>query len=515
MIFVILGTQKFQFNRLLQMLDELVEKEIITSPICAQIGYSTYLPKHYEYQQFYSEEEFQKKIGESEYVISHGGLGSMMTSMDLHKKMIVVPRSMAYGEHVDDHQYQLATLFEGRGHVLMAENMQQMVEACRKIESFSPVPYKHAPNYIAQSIIGYIEGKEVEQKEKVLMIGSDLSVKGGIVSVIRNYLNCDFFDFADVIFVPTHVEGSKVRKILCFLNGLRSIRKVIRQQKVRLLHIHVSERGSFVRKAIVLRMAKKRGCKVILHHHGAELEKDYLQSSARKQKFIADTLEEADLNIVLSKTLVPQLKKMSLNAAVKVLYNSVKSCEENRYNPQAREFLMLGRLEQRKGVFELLETIQEIDQELPEDIVFNLCGDGDLNKVHQKIKSLGIEHRIKHVGWIGSKQKETIFKNTMCNILFSHNEGLPMAILETMGHGIVNIATPVASIPEVVIHDETGILVPVADKKSLGEAILKVAKDEVYRMELSERAHQLILSEFDLKKNVNTLEDYYKEILLN
>ena len=74
MIFVILGTQKFQFNRLLKMLDTLVEKKVISEPICAQIGYSTYQPKYYEYHQFYSEEDFQKKIAESDYIIAHGGL---------------------------------------------------------------------------------------------------------------------------------------------------------------------------------------------------------------------------------------------------------------------------------------------------------------------------------------------------------------------------------------------------------------------------------------------------------
>ena len=514
MIFVILGTQKFQFNRLLKMLDTLVEKKVISEPICAQIGYSTYQPKYYEYHQFFSEEDFQKKIAESDYIIAHGGLGSMMSSMRAGKKIIVVPRSAHYGEHVDDHQYQLATLFQSRGHLLMAESERELVEAYCKIREFRPVPYRTAKNCIEKFIGSCIEGEEFKSNyEKVLMVGSDLSVKGGIVSVIRNYLYCNFWQSSDVLFVSTHVEGGKVKKLLHFLRALAKIRKVIARQKLKLVHIHVSERGSFLRKAMILKIAKKRNCKVILHHHGAEFEEFYQESSPKMQKFISDILEQADMNIVLSKRLVPMIENINPKAKIKVLYNAVRTSENNYYNPEAREMMMLGRLEQRKGTFELLEVIKEIDAQLPKDIVFNLCGDGDLDKVHEAIKRLDISHRIKYVGWIHAKQKEELFHNIMCNILFSRNEGLPMAILETMSNGIPNISTNVASIPEVVINDETGILLEAGDKEGLGKAILKMVEDQEYRLRLSKNAHRLIYSNFSLANNVQILESYYKLLL--
>ena len=513
MIFVILGTQKFQFNRLLQMLDELVEKRVITDEVCAQIGYSTYLPKHYEYQQFYSEEEFQKKITESAYVISHGGLGSMMSTVRLSKRLIVVPRSSAYGEHIDNHQYQLATLFENKGHALMVENIEQLAEACREIDNFSPVPYKAAPNEIVPSIRSYIEKEEIALKEKVLMVGSDLSVKGGIVSVLKNYLYSESWEFADIIFVPTHIESSKKEKIKIFLSALKSIKKMIRYQNIRIVHIHVSERGSFIRKAIVLKLAKRRNCKVILHHHGAEFEQYYSESGAKQKKFISEILKEADLNIVLSKRLVPMIKKISPEAKVEVLYNSVKLSESTPYNPNARELLMLGRLEQRKGTFGLLETIQAIDKKLPEDIVFHLCGDGNLEAVYEAINRLGIQHRIGHIGWVGTKQKELLFENAMGHILFSNNEGLPMAILETMSQGIVNISTNIASIPEVIFHGETGLLVEAGDKEALGKAILELVTNDHARMEMSQKSYQLICEQFSLEKNIKVLESYYQMLL--
>lgn len=513
MIFVILGTQKFQFNRLLEMLDNLVAQGIITEPICAQIGNSTYKPVNYDYQEFFTEAEFREKIAASDMIIAHGGLGSMMTSMKLDKKVIVVPRSVAFGEHVDDHQYQLAILFQEKGHVLMAENESQLIAAYEKISDFCPVPYRPEENYIESALKKYINQETMEEKEKVLMIGSDLSVKGGIVSVIRNFLYCNCWKNVDVLFVPTHIEGSIFQKLLYFYKAQKKIKKVIKLQNIKLVHIHVSERGSFLRKSRILKLAQKRGCKVILHHHGAEFEQYYQNSSAKQKAFIADVLKRADLNLVLSKRLVPMIQKISPQAKIEVLYNAVKTMDKNQYRPDAREMMMLGRLEQRKGTFELLEVIKEIDEKLPQDIRFRLCGDGDLEKVHAAIQKLEIGHRIAHVGWIQQKQKESIFKDSMCHILFSHNEGLPMAILETMSYGLVNISTNVASIPEVVINDKTGILVEAGDKEALGKAILKIAKDSEYRKKLSENAYQLINENFSLEKNVKILESYYKELL--
>ena len=61
MILISVGSQKFQFNRLLKKIDELIEKNIITDKVFAQIGVSDYIPKKYEYSDFLSTEDFNKR----------------------------------------------------------------------------------------------------------------------------------------------------------------------------------------------------------------------------------------------------------------------------------------------------------------------------------------------------------------------------------------------------------------------------------------------------------------------
>ena len=108
MIFVTLGSQKFQFNRLLKAVDELQTDE----EIFAQIGYSDYKPQNYNYKEFLDREEFAAWEEKADIVITHGGTGAIIGAIKKGKKVIAVPRLAKYGEHVDDHQMQLINQFK-------------------------------------------------------------------------------------------------------------------------------------------------------------------------------------------------------------------------------------------------------------------------------------------------------------------------------------------------------------------------------------------------------------------
>ena len=112
MIFVTLGSQKFQFNRLLKKIDELVAKGVITDRVFVQTGASDYKPKNYEYKDFLDREEFAKIMSECDIVITHGGTGAIIGAVKKGKKVIAVPRLAKYGEHVDDHQLQIIEQFK-------------------------------------------------------------------------------------------------------------------------------------------------------------------------------------------------------------------------------------------------------------------------------------------------------------------------------------------------------------------------------------------------------------------
>ena len=85
----------------------------------------------------------------------------------------------------------------------------------------------------------------------------------------------------------------------------------------------------------------------------------------------------------------------------------------------------------------------------------------------------------------------------------------PMAILETMGCGIVNIATNVAAIPEVIADGKTGYLVEPGDKETLARILLDVSRDAAARIRISEKSFDLISKDFSLEAGARRLEQIY------
>jgi UDP-N-acetylglucosamine transferase subunit ALG13 len=118
---VTVGSRNYPFDRLFIKIDKLYEEGILSDTMFAQIGTSTYKPKHFEYKNFISAEEFEEKINGAEIVISHGASGSIMKALNEGKKVIAVTRLEKYGEHINDHQIQNNEAFSSNNYVLMAD----------------------------------------------------------------------------------------------------------------------------------------------------------------------------------------------------------------------------------------------------------------------------------------------------------------------------------------------------------------------------------------------------------
>ena len=153
MIFVTLGSQKFQFDRLLEALDQLIEKGVITQPVFAQTGYSTYEPKHFDAEPFMDRDGFGEKMSQAELVITHAGTGAIIGAVKQGKKVIAVPRLSRYGEHVDDHQTQIIHQFNEMNLILGLQDVTQLEAALAEIRQ------RQFAGYVSNThrIIGDIE----------------------------------------------------------------------------------------------------------------------------------------------------------------------------------------------------------------------------------------------------------------------------------------------------------------------------------------------------------------------
>ena len=355
----------------------------------------------------------------------------------------------------------------------------------------------------------------MKENKNILMLGSDLSVKGGIVSVIKNYVEYSNWGNYNLKFIPTHKEGNKIYKILYFIIALIKILFYVTKNNYHIIHIHVSERGSIKRKRIIINMVKKisPSSKIVLHHHGAEFDKYYDNLSPSKKNAINNMLNKVDVNIVLSNRLISMITSKEPNAKVEVLYNAVKTYKNNKYNNNGNNILFLGRLGTRKGTYDFLEVVKELKEIfIKKKIKVNLCGDGEIDKVKEYIKNNNLEKVTNHIGWIKPTEKEKIFSRTIINVLPSYNEGLPMTILETMAYGIPNISTNIASIPEVIFNDNNGFIIEPGNKSELKEKMMVLINDEEKRKKFSIKSKETIDEKFSLEKHITKLIEIYESL---
>lgn len=160
MIFVALGTQKFQFNRLLQIVDRLIDEEKITESVFAQIGNSDYKPQNFEYSLFLSKSEFENKIKKCDVLITHSGVATIIEGLKNNKKVIVVPRLSKYGEHVDDHQVQIAQSFSEQNYVMMYTESDELDLLIKEARHHEFAKYVSQRKQMVKAINDYIRSLE-------------------------------------------------------------------------------------------------------------------------------------------------------------------------------------------------------------------------------------------------------------------------------------------------------------------------------------------------------------------
>lgn len=158
MIFVTLGSQKFQFNRLLKELDRLLEEKLIDEEIFAQIGASDYKPRNYKYKEFIDRDEFKEMMDKSDIIIAHGGTGAIITAVKKEKKVIAIPRLVKYEEHVDDHQIQLVDEFKELNLIYPVYDEKDLEKAIKEIREKEYNKYISNTQTIIDDIESFIEG---------------------------------------------------------------------------------------------------------------------------------------------------------------------------------------------------------------------------------------------------------------------------------------------------------------------------------------------------------------------
>ena len=157
MVFVTVGSQKFQFNRLIKAVDALAASGAVDGGAFAQTGACTYVPKDMGHEAFLDREGFQARMTACDTVITHGGTGAIIGAVKAGKKVIAVPRLAKFGEHVDDHQKEIVTQFAEMGLIEPCMDPAELPEAYARVQAKDYLPYKSNTERFVADLAGYID----------------------------------------------------------------------------------------------------------------------------------------------------------------------------------------------------------------------------------------------------------------------------------------------------------------------------------------------------------------------
>ncbi|WP_448206186.1 glycosyltransferase family 4 protein [Azospirillum sp. sgz302134] len=327
--------------------------------------------------------------------------------------------------------------------------------------------------------------------------------KGGMGRIVDNFTtdlrqNCPQLRFEVVdsygpngkfLLMPFYFLAAFLRLAGCFALG-----------KGQLLHIHMAEYGSVLRKGLIIALAALFHVPVVLHLHGGRFPKHFANARPLSRWAIRRIMAMTSEVVVLGEywrewvaTTFPEVRRVTL------LHNAVPGPEAIPERDAAGpvRLLFLGRLIPLKGIDVLLDALaSDVCRGKPWHLT--IAGDGDLETYRGQATALGLGDRVRFTGWLDQQGCGRELVKAHVLVQPSLFEGLPMSVLEAMANGLTIVATPVGSVGDAIADGETGLLVPPGDRAALAEALARVIDGADLRRRLGDGARARFEKQFDI-----------------
>ena len=257
---------------------------------------------------------------------------------------------------------------------------------------------------------------------------------------------------------------------------------------------------------------------LLVHFHGFDASrKDILNnfkkgyqlmfSYAKKIIVVSNAMKQA-----LTRQGCPETKLLINTYGPHPDYLNIKPDNNSNY------IISVGRHTYKKAPYLTILAFQKVLIKHPQ-LKLKMVGDGELFDVSKNlVKSLGLENNIILLG--GLERKE-IIKHLQSAFLFvqhsivaynGDSEGTPVGIIEAMAAGLPVVSTRHAGIPDVVIENETGLLVDEGDIDTMASYMLKLVENRDLAESFGKNGNARILSEFTLQKHISTIDRLIQEI---
>ena len=344
--------------------------------------------------------------------------------------------------------------------------------------------------------------------KRVLMIGPDRSVHGGISGVVNNYYDAGLDRQIALCYIGTMVEGSKVRKLWQAARAFALF--CYKLPGYQIVHVNVASDVSYYRKSFFIRTAHLFKKKIVIHQHGGDFPTFYgKELSGKGRQSVQRVLGMADAFLVLAPawktffgTIIGEEKITVLPDAI-----SVPPKQEKQYGQ--KKLLFLGRLCRDKGIGELLACVPRLREKYPQMKLYlgGIWEDADL-----KVEAEKYPEQVVWLGWVTGEEKKKYLQECDIFVLPSYFEGQSVSLLEAMAASCCCVVSETGGIPQMITGEENGIFIEPRSKESLCAGLERALADAALCQRLGERAYERVKKDFSLEQNMKQLLQIYSEV---
>lgn len=357
------------------------------------------------------------------------------------------------------------------------------------------------------------------ERSRICFILSPTGRNGGGMGRVKDYILQSARDSQQGLrFVAIDTRGTHGAALSVFFTAY-AIARVIANAiagRVAFVHVNVGHRGSFVRKAFAILALRAAGIKVIMHLHAGALMQDYARYGRTIRALMRMPFHAATCCVVLGQSWRTWLVgTIGVDPRkVEVVYNGVPLDTAARvvgpsHPGGCHRLLFLGNLLETKGLPELLRAVARLPATVGEWRL-TVAGAGDAERWRAEADGLGIADRVTFPGWVDQAGVRRLLSESDVLLLPSHEEVLPLVVLEALGTGTPVLCTPVGVIPELLEDMRTAVFVRPRDATDLCHKLQHLLNDPELLRTLAGNGRTLFAQRFTLAAFTRNLFAVYR-----
>lgn len=200
------------------------------------------------------------------------------------------------------------------------------------------------------------------------------------------------------------------------------------------------------------------------------------------------------------------IKRFTNTSNTKILHN------EYGLNSETKIIANISALAEHKDYFTFIDAVEEFKKQSNHNVKFFIIGEGELrHRIESYISDRHLEADIILTGF--RKDIQDILPEIDVFLMTSKEEGLGTTVLDAFANKVPVVATAGGGIPEMVRHEETGLLYPIKDAKGLALGLDRVLSDPILRETLTNGAYDRLLGNFTKEQMARKTYDIYQEVL--